>query len=411
MSFETKIEKYAKLAVVTGVNIQKGQLLVINADVDCAWFVRKVVKAAYEAGAGEVVVNYNDGEVTKMRYENASDDTLSHFYVWQYAQRKEYIEKNCAFLSIGSPNPQLLSHIDSAKLQKAQMAERKVMNPLRYYTSTNQGQWSVELLPNPTWAKMVYPDLDEKEAMDCLWEAIFACCRIEDDNDPIADWAKHSSEVVDHGKKLNSYQFKQLHFKNDLGTDLVVELVADHCWEGGKEFTPNNVGFVPNLPTEEIFCMPHRDKVNGKVYATKPLSIQGKLVEDFWFEFKDGKVVDYGASKNLASLENLLNMDEGAKHLGEVALISYDSPISNTNTLFYNGLIDENASCHLALGNCYPYNVKGGSTMSQEELETRGANFSLIHCDFMFGSADLSVIGIDQDGKEVVVFENGNFVF
>lgn len=411
MSFETKIEKYAKLAVVTGVNIQEGQLLVINADVDCAWYVRKVAKAAYEAGAGEVVVNWNDTKIDKLRYEYAEDEILKQFAHWHFVQKQEHIERGCAFLSIASPNPTLLSDIDSSKIRLVQMAMSNAMQSLRYYTSANHGQWSIELLPNETWAKMVYPDLTASEAVEKLWEMIFKCCRIEEDNDPIADWKKHSSLIVAHGQQLNRYQFKQLHFKNSLGTDLVVELVQNHRWEGGKEFTPDNVGFVPNLPTEEIFCMPHKDRVNGKVYATKPLSIQGKLVEDFWFEFKDGKVVNYGAKTNLASLENLLNMDEGAKHLGEVALISYDSPISKTNTLFYNGLIDENASCHLALGNCYPYNIEGGSQMSEEELKALGANFSMTHCDFMFGSKDLSVIGIASDGQEVVVFENGNFVF
>lgn len=411
MSFETKIEKYAKLAVATGVKLQPGQLLVIRADVDCAWYVRKVVKAAYELGASEVVVQWDDAQVNKLCYEYADDEVLGHFWQWKYAQKKEVIEKNCAFLSIGSPNPTLLSHIDTAKLRLGQMTEAKGLQDFRYYTSANKGQWSVELLPNPTWAKLVYPDLDEEAAMAKLWDAIFACCRIEEDNDPIADWAKHSQSIVDHGKKLNAYQFKQLHFKNGLGTDIVVKLVADHRWEGGMEFTPAGVGFVPNLPTEEIFCMPHRDGVDGKVFATKPLNIQGKLVEDFWFEFKDGKVIDFGASANLESLKNLLEMDEGAKHLGEVALISDDSPISNTHTLFYNGLIDENAACHMALGNCYPYNIAGGSDMSEDELKARGANFSMTHCDFMFGSPDLSVVGIDQDGHEVVVFENGNFVF
>lgn len=411
MSFETKIEKYAELAVATGVKLQPGQLLVILADVDCAWFVRKVVKAAYEIGASEVVVQWDDAQVNKLRYEYADDEVLGHFWQWKYAQKKEVIEKQCAFLSIGSPDPTLLSHIDSNKLRLGQMTEAKGLQDFRYYTSANKGQWSVELLPNPTWAKMVYPDLDEEGAVAKLWDAIFTCCRIEEDNDPVADWAKHSQSIVDHGKKLNAYQFKQLHFKNSLGTDIVVKLVDDHRWEGGMEFTPAGVGFVPNLPTEEIFCMPHRDGVDGKIVATKPLNIQGKLVEDFWFEFKDGKVINYGASANLESLKNLLEMDEGATHLGEVALISDDSPISNTNTLFYNGLIDENASCHMALGNCYPYNIAGGSDMSEEELKARGANFSMTHCDFMFGSPDLSVIGIDQDDNEVVVFENGNFVF
>lgn len=411
MSFQDKIKKYARLAVETGVNIQKGQLLVINGDVDCAWYIREVVKAAYEAGAGEVVVQYNDALVTKMRYEYANEEALSTFAHWQYVQKEENIKRGCAFLSIGSPNPALLKDVDAKKIRMVQMAMSKAMQPLSYYTAANKGQWSVELLPNPTWAKMVYPELPEEEAMDKLWDAIFACCRIGEDNDPVADWQVHSDTVVKHGQMLNAYQFKQLHFKNSLGTDVVVELVNDHEWAGGKCFTPEGVGFVPNLPTEEIFCMPHKDKVNGKVVATKPLSIQGKLVEDFWFEFKDGKVINYGASANLESLESLLNMDEGAKYLGEVALISHDSPISQTNTLFYNGLIDENASCHLALGRCYPYNIKGGSDMPQDELVSRGANFSMTHCDFMFGSADMSIIGIDKDGNEVVVFENGNFAF
>ena len=411
MSFESKIKKYATLAVKTGVNIQKGQLLVINGDVDCAWYIREVVKAAYEAGAGEVVVQYSDSQVTKMRYDYANEEALSHFAHWQYVQKEENINRGCAFLSIGSPDPTLLASVDAKKIRMVQMAMSKAMQPLSYYTAANKGQWSVELLPNPTWAKMVYPNVSEQEAMEKLWDAIFACCRIGEENDPVADWQVHSDTVVKHGQMLNAYQFKQLHFKNNLGTDVVVELVNDHEWAGGKCFTPEGVGFVPNLPTEEIFCMPHKNKVNGKVVATKPLSIQGKLVEDFWFEFKDGKVVNYGASANLESLESLLNMDEGAKYLGEVALISHDSPISQTNTLFYNGLIDENASCHLALGRCYPYNIKGGSDMAQADLEARGANFSMTHCDFMFGSADMSVIGIDQNGNEVVVFENGNFAF
>lgn len=411
MSFESKIKKYARLAVKTGVNIQEGQLLVINGDVDCAWYIREVVKAAYEAGAGEVVVQYSDAHVTKMRYEYANDEALSNFANWQYVQKEENIQRGCAFLSIGSPDPTLLASVDAKKIRMVQMAMSKAMQPLRYYTAANKGQWSVELLPNPTWAKMVYPELAEDEAMAKLWDAIFACCRVGEDNDPVADWTEHSAKVVNRGKLLNEYQFKQLHFKNSLGTDVVVELVNDHEWAGGQCFTPEGVGFVPNLPTEEIFCMPHKDRVNGKVVATKPLSIQGKLVEDFWFEFKDGKVVNYGASANLESLESLLNMDEGAKHLGEVALISHDSPISNTNTLFYNGLIDENASCHLALGTCYPYNIRGGSDMPQDELVSRGANFSMTHCDFMFGSADMSIIGIDKDDNEVVVFENGNFAF
>jgi len=198
---------------------------------------------------------------------------------------------------------------------------------------------------------------------------------------------------------------------NSLGTDLSVELVENHLWAGGSESTPEGIEFIPNIPTEECFSMPFKYGVNGTVYATKPLNVQGKLIEDFYFEFKNGKVINFDAKQNKESLQNLLDMDKGSRYLGEVALLSNDSPISASGLVFYNTLFDENASCHLALGNCYPMNIKDGGNMSQEELEALGANFSMIHCDFMFGSNDMSVIGIKEDGEKVIVFENGNFVF
>ena len=410
MSFETKIKKYARLAIAAGVKIQPGQLLVITADVDCAWYVRILVEEAYRSGAGEVVVNWNDSQIDKLTYEYADDAILSAYPQWRVNQRKEWIDRHCAFLSIGSPNPALLQDVDSSRIQCRQKAASLAMKPFRYYTSASIGQWSCELLPNVTWAKMVFPELSDQEAYDALFEAIFKCCRIDDEHDPIEAWEKHTATIVSRGEKLNAYQFKKLCFKNQLGTDIEVELVRPHRWGGGLEVTPEGVAFVPNLPTEEIFCIPRKDGVNGTVYASRPLNIQGKLVKDFWFRFEEGKVVDYGASENLTSLKNLLEMDEGAMHLGAVAMISYDSPISQSNLIYYNGLIDENASCHMALGNCYPMNIPGGNQMSEKEMADRGANFSMIHCDFMFGTSDLSVIGVQEDDSEVVLFKDGNFV-
>ena len=216
--------------------------------------------------------------------------------------------------------------------------------------------------------------------------------------------------MLKHNQILNDYNFDTLYFKNSVGTDISIKLVDNHIWAGGGELTPDGILFNPNIPTEENFTMPHKYGVNGKVVATKPLNYQGKLIEDFWLEFKDGKVINYGAAKNKDILENLLNFDEGSRYIGEIALISYDSPISNSGILFYNTLFDENASCHMALGRAYTINIKDGTTMSMEELKEKGYNNSMSHSDFMFGSKDLSVIGKTKDGKEVVIFKDGNFV-
>ena len=255
----------------------------------------------------------------------------------------------------------------------------------------------------------VFPDKNEEDAVKALWDAILLSVRVREDNDPVEEWERHDAELMKHCDILNEHQFKAVHFKNEKGTDLTVNLVKDHIWVGGGCTTPEGVFFNPNMPTEECFCMPDRNNVNGKVFASKPLSYSGRVVEDFWFEFKDGVVVDYGAAKHKDALDELLNTDEGSRHLGEVALISYDSPISNLNILFYNTLFDENASCHLALGRCYPENVKGGIEMNEEELKNVGGNSSMNHVDFMFGTSDMTVTGIREDGSEVEVFRNGNF--
>ena len=274
----------------------------------------------------------------------------------------------------------------------------------------SRGQWTIVAAPNNIWAKKVFPDLEENEAIEALWSAILEASRITYENDPVAEWEIHNKNLFKHNQILNSYNFDTLYFKNKLGTDISVKLVDNHIWAGGGELTPDGIVFNPNIPTEENFTMPHKYGVNGKVVATKPLNYQGKLIEDFWLEFKDGKVINFDAKVNKDALENLLKFDKGSCYLGEIALISYDSPISNSGILFYNTLFDENASCHMALGRAYTINVKDGTKLSAEKLETIGYNNSMAHSDFMFGNEDLSVIGITKNGDKVVIFEDGNFI-
>ncbi|MBE6104518.1 MAG: aminopeptidase, partial [Erysipelotrichaceae bacterium] len=344
-----------------------------------------------------------------MHYQYMTVEELSNIPDYNVERIKYEHGRKACYLNISSSTPGLMSDIDPQKMQASRIAGMKKMAPYMSYTMNNEGQWCVIALPNPKWAMKVFPDKNEEDAVKALWDAILLSVRVREDNDPVEEWERHDAELMKHCDILNEHQFKAVHFKNEKGTDLTVNLVKDHIWVGGGCTTPEGVFFNPNMPTEECFCMPDRNNVNGKVYASKPLSYSGRVIEDFWFEFKDGIVVDYGAAKHKDALDELLNTDEGSRHLGEVALISYDSPISNLNILFYNTLFDENASCHLALGRCYPENVKGGIEMNEEELKKVGGNSSMNHVDFMFGTSDMTVTGIKEDGSEVEVFRNGNF--
>lgn len=405
------MEKYAQLAVVQGVNIQKGQLLVINAEVKDYEFVRLCVQKAYEVGAGKVMVNFSDEVISKMTYQSCSLETLKEVPEWQYDKKKWCQDKGCAYLHVISDTPGYFDDVDQDKIRESQLASMKKMADLRSYTMNNIGQWCIVALPNEGWAKKVFPNEKNEDAFVMLNDAILKTVRIDENNDPVEQWKLHGEKLHQRCDKMNAYQFDKLHFTSELGTDLEVGLVKNHIWAGGSCFTlEKKVEFNPNMPTEEIFCMPDRNNVNGIVYASKPLSYCGKVIEDFWFKFKDGVVVDYGAKKNKDALDTLLSTDEGSKHLGEVALIPYHSPISLMNILFYDTLFDENASCHLALGACYPENIVGGPDMSVEQLVAAGGNDSMSHCDFMFGTEKMSVIGI-KNNQETVIFDNGDFVF
>ena len=407
---EVLLKKYASLAVRTGVNVEKGQLLVIKADVRDRAFVELCVEEAYKAGAGQVRIHWNDEDISHLGYEYETTESLSYVPDWVVERTRFEQEKGAAYLNIDSSTPGLMADIDQEKLTAVRLENMKKMKPFQAYTMNNIGQWSIVALPGEKWAVKVFPEKERKEAVDSLWDAILKAVRVREDNDPVAEWKEHDDELMRHCRLLNDLNFDRLHFESELGTDLFVGLVKDHIWSGGGNYSKSGTFFNANMPTEEVFCMPDRNRVDGEVFASKPLSYGGKVIEDFWFSFKDGTVADYGAKKEKDALTKLLETDEGSRHLGEVALISYDSPISNLNLLFFNTLFDENASCHLALGRCYPENIKGGEEMSEEELLSHGGNQSMNHVDFMFGTREMRVTGIREDGSEVAIFKDGNFV-
>jgi len=404
------VNKLAKLAVLVGANVQKDQIVVIRGTTETKELIREIAEEAYLAGAKKVMVQWSDDYVSKSALKHQKVEDLEVVSPWLIEQHKEVVEQGACFISVTSPIPGLNSDIDPLKAQKAGIAVQKVLGFFREHLMGNRAQWTIVAAPNAVWAKQVFPKLEEEAAIEALWDAIFEASRVRLDNDPVLEWAKHNEILRKHNELLNTYNFKHLHFKNSLGTDLVVELVKNHVWAGGGEHATNGAYFNPNIPTEETFTMPYKWGTQGKVVATKPLNYQGKLFDEFYLVFKDGKVVEHGAKKEKAALDNLLDTDEGSRYIGEIALISHDSPISNTNILFLNTLFDENASCHMALGRAYPMNVKNGVNTPIEALEKIGYNNSMVHSDFMFGSADMEITGETQDGKKIKVFEKGNFV-
>lgn len=405
------LEKMAKLAVKVGANVQKDQIVLISSPIHAVDLVRLIQKEAYLVGAKKVYVDWNDDELNRNYYTYATKETLEEYPDFQLEKMKYLVENNACRIVIDSRDPNAMQGVDMKKVALAQRAIGPKTAFYQNHYSASKSQWTIVAYPNEAWAKTVFPELSQEEANDRLFDAIMKTSRISLENDPEADWMKHTKTLEEHSKVMNQYNFKSLHFKNGMGTDLEIELVENHIWAGGGEMGGNGVYFVPNIPTEEVFTMPHKDKVNGKVVSTKPLNYQGQLIKDFYFVFKDGKVVEYDAKEGLDALKSLIELDEGSSRLGEVALLSNDSPISNLGILFNNTLFDENASCHLALGNAYSMNVVGGTMMEESELVKLGYNVSLTHVDFMFGSSDMEITGLTHDNKQVQIFKKGNFVF
>ncbi|PAT01150.1 aminopeptidase [Candidatus Izimaplasma bacterium ZiA1] len=404
------LEKYAKLVVEVGANVQKDQVLVVSSSVETYELARLIVKAGYNAGARDVVLQWSDPYVERIAYDGKSIESLEYIPQWNIDQYKELKEQGACIVSITSPIPGLNKGVDPEKMQASGLAQMKAFSFVQDHMMGNHTQWTVIAAPNKVWAKQVFSELDEDVALEKLWDAILKASRVRETNDPIKEWQEHSKTLLTHNNILTDHQFDYLHFSNSLGTDLTVKLVENHIWAGGGTKSTTGIEFNPNIPTEENFTMPYKFGVNGKVVASLPLDYRGNLIEDFWLEFKDGKVVNYDAKKQLESLKSLLEVDEGSSYLGEVALISYDSPINNTGILFLNTLFDENASCHLALGRAYPRNVKGGDSMTLKELVNVGSNQSMVHSDFMFGSKDMQVIGTKKDGTKITIFKDGDYV-
>ena len=409
MEFKEKLKKYAETIIKVGANVQKDQLVVIRANIEAKDLVRELSEEAYKVGAGNVNVVWRDDIITRQKFEYASIETLSDVKQWTVDQFTDYIDSNAVFISVVGDDPNNLDGLDINKIKSSSIANSKAM---KYFSSSlmaDKNSWCVVGAPTVAWAKVVFPLLSETEAVNKLWELIFYTSRIGE-SDSVKDWEEHINELSSRAKYLNEKQFKFLKYTSDKGTNLTIELPQNHVWNAaGSGFNSKGVSFTANIPTEEVFTLPHKDGINGIVYSTKALNYNGNIIDEFKLEFKNGKVVSYNAEKGYDVLKSLLETDEGALSLGEVALVPFDSPISNTNTMFFETLYDENASCHLALGKAYPTCLKDGEKMTEEELKDKGANDSLVHVDFMVGDETLNIVGITDSGNEIPVFTNGNW--
>lgn len=411
MTFEEKLQQYAKIAVKVGVAIKPDQQLLITSPIESVEFTRQLATEAYRAGAKTVHVKWVDEELAKIRFDEAPDSSFETFPEWTVIERKMLLDENCAFISISASNPTLLKDCDQARVAAWQKVTSTAMQENQRRLMNNASQWLVLSVPTTEYAKKVFPNVEGDKAKELLWEEIFKAVRV-DGNDAVENWKNHIETLKTSMNFLNTEHFKYLQLTNsDLSTNLTIELPAKHVWQGGGDYTNDGHYFVANMPTEEVYSMPKFDGINGTVVSTKPLNYQGNLINNFKLTFKDGSVVDFDAEVGKDVLTNLLNVDEGARRCGEIALVPYNSPISNSGLTFYNTLFDENASCHLAFGRAYPTNLEGGSTMKPDELINNGANTSLIHVDFMIGSSDLDIVGIKEDGTKVQVFKDGNWAY
>lgn len=407
-NFEEKLLKYADLVVTKGVNVQKGQPVIISCPIERADFGRALAKKSYEKGASEVVLNWADDELTLLKYKNSPMEVFEEYPQWSVDKSKYYYEKGSASISVYATNPELLKDVDPKKIAAANKSSSIANKDNMKYTMNDINSWCVVSVPTVGWATKVFPNIPEDEAMEKLWDAIFYTTRV-DKEDPVEEWNKHVAEMDKNANFLNEKKFVKLHYKNKKGTDLEVELPEGHTWLSAGSTNSEGTVFIANMPTEEVFTLPRKDGVNGKLFSTKPLNYGGNIIDEMEFTFKDGKVVEYDAKIGKKYLDDMFAVDENGKYLGEVALVPFDSPISNSNILFINTLFDENASCHFAFGKAYPTCLEGGTEMTDEELKSHGVNDALIHEDFMVGSEDLTIIGITKDGKEYTIFENGNW--
>ena len=408
---EAKFKEYAKLLVEVGVNIQKGQTLVIGSPVDCAWFARLCARAAYAAGCREVVMRWSDDELTREKYLHAEDSVFDSLPAWQAEFDNGYARQGAAFLHISARDPENLVGVDPDRITRSQRSSGEALREYRELTMSNTVPWCIGSIPIPSWARKVFPGCPEDEAVEKLWEAIFQTVRVDGSGAAVDRWREHLAGLKGHMDRLNGLNLESLHYTNSLGTDLTIRLPEGHIWAAGSSATKSGLPFIANMPTEEVFTAPLRNGVDGVVCSSMPLVHNGVVIDKIRFQVKEGKIVETSAQTGEDALKAAITLDEGASYFGEVALVPYDSPISRQKLLYYNTLFDENASCHLAFGEAYPECLRGGAEMSKEERKARGLNDSITHVDFMVGTADLSITGKTRDGREVPVFVDGNFAW
>ena len=403
-----RLDAYADLLVKKGLNLDRGQEVLIIANLDQPEFVRTVTEKCYEAGASRVSVDWHDMPVEKLHQLHQSEAMLSEVEPWVLSRWQWRAEKRPAMIWLDSDDPDGMDGIDQAKRAKAQMARFPVIKPYRE-ASENRHQWCIAGVPGVEWARKVFPGIPDPEAVEKLWEAILSTARAN--GDPIANWDEHNRTIHRRCEKLNAFHFVSLEYKSANGTDFKVGLIPNGVFAGAAETDLSGRVFNPNIPSEEIFTSPRRGEAEGVLVSTKPLSWQGSLIENFSIRFEQGKAVEVKAEKGQDALEKMIAMDEGAAYLGECALVDFDSPINNTGILFYNTLYDENACCHVALGRGFYDCIQDYPKYTQDEMKRMGINDSMIHVDFMVGSRDLSITGITPSGERVEIFRGGSWCF
>lgn len=405
---KTVLKKYAQLIAQCGINVQKGQEVIIQCDLDQPEFIKMLVEECYKAGAEKVIVDWAYQPLSKLHYKYRTMKTLTTLEKWEHEKWQHYVDRVPCRIYIESEDPDGLKGINQKKVAQAR---QKIYPQIKKYRDQleNKYQWCIAAVPGEAWAKKLFPELSKKQAVEKLWEKILYTSRVTED--PIQAWKDHNADLKKHCDYINSLGIEELHYEAPNGTDFTVGMIEQAQFTGGGETSLQGIFFNPNIPSEECFISPMRGKASGIVYATKPLSYQSQLIENFWIRFQDGKAVEWDAEKNKDLLTEMINMDEGSAYLGECALVPYDSPISNSGLLFYNTLFDENAACHLALGAGFADTIKGFENMTLEQCHKLGVNDSMIHVDFMIGCKDLNITAKTRDGKQVPIFKDGNWAF
>ena len=407
-NFDELLKKYADFIVRVGVNPQPGQTLIINAPLEAAPLARLCVRSGFEAGARDVQMNWSDDAVSRTRMELCSEEALTDHKGWQLRRYLDYAESEggVCVLHLIADDPEVYAGLDAGKISRVNASNRKFMDPWRDYTMNDRVQWSIAAMPSKPWAKKMFPEMSDEAAVEKLWQLIFDVCRVSG-GDPVGEWKQHLTRLSGLRDKMNDFDLESVHFRSSNGTDLTVGIADQARWESAASKSEKGVVFLPNIPTEEVFTAPHKDKVNGIVYGTKPYVFNGQLIEGFHVTFKDGRVVEHGAEKGDDLLGQLLDTDEGSRSIGEVALVPASSPINRSGVLFYDTLFDENAACHIAFGASYPGTTVGGTALTKEQLLERGMNQSSLHEDVMIGAEDSEITGKCRDGRTVVLFKDG----